>query len=61
MTLIATKIAEVVDAIIASGESHQIWRGLLDTQQWKIVVTYNKDNSEFSVRAVMRNGSGEPE
>jgi hypothetical protein len=61
MTLLASKIAEVVDQAIANNE-HIAWRGLLDTQMWKVVVEYHQEKNEILIRAKRRDdGSGEPE
>lgn len=59
MTLISTKISELVDAAIANNEVN-VWRGILSTQEWKIIAQSN--GKEIFVRAIRRDGGeGEPE
>jgi ssDNA-binding replication factor A large subunit len=59
MTLLATKISELVDAAIANNEV-SVWRGILSTQEWKILA--QSDGREVHVKAVRRDdGEGEPE
>jgi hypothetical protein len=59
MTLISTKISELVDAAIANNEV-SIWRGILSTQEWKVIAQSN--GKEILVKALRRDdGEGEPE
>lgn len=59
MTLLATKIAEVVDEAIATN-SIVVWRGILDTQEWKIMAQY--ETNSITIKVKRRDGSGgEPE
>lgn len=59
MTILATKISEIVDAAIANNEV-TVWRGILSTQEWKILA--QSDGKEVYVRAIRRDdGEGEPE
>ena len=59
MTLLATKIAEVVDEAIATN-GVAVWRGVLDTQEWKILVQYDANSLTIKVKR-RDNGDGEPE
>ena len=64
MTLLATKIAELVDQLISSQEDYVLWRGLLNTQTWKIVVhrAHPADPYRIIVNAEKRDSSdGDPE
>lgn len=60
MTLLANKIAEVVDEALAQSKT-VTWRGILSTQEWKIIAHYI-DNDEINIKAVRRDDStGAPE
>lgn len=62
MTLLAAKIAELTDELLASQEDIIIWRGDLDTQSWKIVISRNQEKSyRLNVNAERRDRSeGDP-
>lgn len=60
MTLLATKIAEIVEEALAT-KTNVIWRGILSTQEWKVLVFFD-DANNLSIRVKRRdNGSGDPE
>jgi hypothetical protein len=63
MTLLATKIAELVDELISSQDEVVIWRGDLGTQNWKIVIYRNQEKTyRLTVNAEKRDRSeGDPE
>lgn len=44
MTLLSTKIAEVIDELLSTEDECLIWRGVLNTQPWKIVVHRKIEN-----------------
>lgn len=61
MTLLTTKITEIINESIANS-TVVIWRGILDTQEWKILSQYDAEKNEITVRAKRRDdGDGEPE
>jgi hypothetical protein len=45
MTLIANKIAEVYDNMVANNQPAAVWRGLLDGEDWKIGIDTRNDPS----------------
>ena len=62
MTLLASKIAEIVDEAIANNNVYVAWRGILNTQEWKVLLQRDAETNEFIVRAIRRDsGDGEPE
>lgn len=63
MTLLASKISELIDTLIVSQEDHVVWRGELGTQTWKIVIHQKTSYPyQFFVNAERRDEStGEPE
>ena len=61
MTLLSTKVAELIDELIASGQPTLLWRGILSTQEWKIFLSINERNV-ISAKIKRRDaGDGEPE
>lgn len=62
MSLLANKIAEMIDSAISSTDYQGLWRGNLNEQSWKIVVEYDTNANSVHVRAVRRDGGeGVPE
>jgi len=50
MTPLAEKIAETVDACIESPEGHAVWRGMIELEEWKVVVTYTgREREKFTI------------
>lgn len=58
MTLLANKIAEMIDELLNSQEEMLMWRGVLNTQSWKIVL-YRKltQPTEITIHAKKRDES----
>ena len=59
MTILASKIAEIFDDAVANNNS-VVWRGVLNTQEWKVLVDYK--SNDITIRVKRRDGGdGEPE
>lgn len=55
MSLLAQKIAELVDEAIAAPETPIMFRDYIEDELWKIIITYdNVEGTQFIIRAVRR-------
>lgn len=62
MSQLSDKMLEVYNGMIANNETSTSWRGVLTTQEWKIVINSAEDVSEINITAIRRDGgSGVPE
>lgn len=62
MKLISSKIAEIVDEALTTNSEIVVWRGVLDTQEWKIITQYETESAKIIIKVMRRDGGdGEPE